>query len=159
MTQILGSIDDALGRLLANFTWHLLANFFRYIMAFLIWHALFNICTNLLWHLGTGGMGGHYLHLVARGFPQRPCTLGHAVRLDAALANIFAILKNLLEASWFVLRSVSIFAFSFLNNITLVFFLLCKSLLTNHFVFIVAFFMESLCARFYWNSFCLSARI
>ena len=88
MTQILVIIDNALGRSLANFTWHLFANFFWHIMAFLIWHALFNICANLLGHLGTSCMGGHHLYLVARGFPERPCTLGHAVRLDATLADL-----------------------------------------------------------------------
>ena len=57
-------------------------------MAFLIGHPLDNISTHLLGHLDAGGVRGHHLHLVAGGLAQRPCTLGHAVRLDAALANL-----------------------------------------------------------------------
>ena len=59
-----------------------------HIMAFLIGHPLDNISTHLLGHLDAGGVRGHHLHLVAGGLAQRPCTLEHAVRLDAALANL-----------------------------------------------------------------------
>jgi len=144
--------------LLAHLSRHLFAHFFRHIMAFFIWHALFNISTNLPGNLCASCMGGDHLHLVARGLAKRPCTLGHAVGLDATLANTFTILKNLLEASWFVLSSDSLLALGFLNYIALIFLSLGKGFLADHFVFIMTFLMERFGARLHWDRYFISAR-